>query len=154
MSSFIAPAETAQDIASALNKFLEPVPEHATEITGLISDCFALSSALRDLHARVHDPHFRARYVLIQEEARTLLLSLNFTWDDVHRLLGGLGRANHISVTSAYRQVWREIESHFFEESRNDLSDRLRYYQGFIRRMIVIMVEGWVVMPARGIRTH
>lgn len=141
--TLVASAETAQDIASVFNKFLDPVPEHSAEITGLISVCFALSSALRELAEVLLDPRLQSRQDLIKADLQTLLRSLGYTFDDVHRLFGGIGRTTHISPSAGYRAVWRDVESHFREESNNTLSQRLKFYRMFLDDMIDIIYDGW-----------
>jgi hypothetical protein len=140
--ALIASAENAQDIASGFSKFLKPVSENSTEITGLISECFAISSALRELDEAISDPRLQGRRAHVKEDVRILLRSLEYTFKDVHHLFGGLGRTNHISVSAGYRQVWREIETHFHEESRNTLAVRLKFYRRFLEDMIYIIWDG------------
>lgn len=143
--ALIATAETAQDIAAGLHKFLEPVSESSAEITGLIAECFATSSALRELSDAVGDLRQNRRYSSISEDVRIVLLSLNHTFNDVRRLFGGLARTNHITLSSGYRQVWRDIEAYFQEESRNTLSVRLEYYKTFLQHLICIIIEGLAI---------
>lgn len=143
--ALIATAETAQDVASGFNKFLEPVSESSIEITGLIAECFAISSALRELSTAAEDPRNTRRYASITEDIRLILRTLEYTFDDVHRLCGGLGRPTYITVSESYRQVWREIETTFQLESRNSLCDRLVYYRRFIRQLISI-IEGLAIL--------
>ncbi|KAL8785318.1 MAG: hypothetical protein Q9195_008687 [Heterodermia aff. obscurata] len=57
----LAQAETAQDVAAGLNRFLDPVPEYSTEITALISECFAISSALRELQTAIGDSRYNSQ---------------------------------------------------------------------------------------------
>lgn len=140
--ALIATAETAQDIAAGLHKFLEPVSESSTEITGLIAECFAISSALRELNDAVGDVRQNRKYATISEDVRLVLLSLDYTFGDVHRIFGGLARPNHSTMSSAYRQVWRDIENYFQQQSRNTLSVRLEYYKTFLQHLICIMIEG------------
>lgn len=141
--ALIATAETAQEVASGLNKFLEPVAESSTDITGLISECFAISSTLRELATAVGDVRHNRRYASIAEDVRLVLRSLEYTFDDVHQLFGGLARTNHLTLSTGYRQVWRDIEIHFQNESRNTLCDRLQYYRRFLQDLICIVLEGW-----------
>ncbi|KAG7001995.1 hypothetical protein G7Y79_00030g065280 [Physcia stellaris] len=114
--ALIAHAETAQDIAAGLNKFLDSVPEHSTEITALISECFAISSALRELTTAIGDSRFNRRYHEVADDITVTLRSLEYTFEDVRRLFGGLGRADHFSEAAAYRAVWTEITMWFQEE--------------------------------------
>ena len=76
MTTLIANAETAQDIAAALNNFLDPVPEYSTEITALISECFAISSVLRQLSTATADPRYIRNHHLISEDLDVTLRSL------------------------------------------------------------------------------
>lgn len=147
--ALLASAETAQDVASVFNKFLDPVSEHSAEITGLISVCFALSSALRELAEAFSDPRLQASQIIIKDDLQTLLRSLDYTFKDVHRLFGGLGRTSHVSPSAGYRQVWREVESHFQEESNNTLSMRLKFYRMFLDDMICIIYEGCSRPPSQ-----
>lgn len=140
--ALIATAETAQDVASGFNKFLEPVSESSTEITALIGECFSVSSALRELSRAVEDARYTRRYATITEDIRLVLLSLDYTFNDVHRLFGLLGRTTYITVSEGYRQVWREIETKFQSESRNSLCGRLVYYRRFIQELGYYMIDG------------
>lgn len=139
----IAHAETAQDIAAGLNKFLDPVPEHSTEITALISECFAISSALRELTTAIGDSRFNRRYHEVADDITVTLRSLEYTFEDVRRLFGGLGRADHFSEAAAYRAVWTEITMWFQEESNNLLCRRLEYYRRFLL-MLTSFIERWI----------
>ena len=142
MTALVATAETAQDIAAGLHKFLGPVSDYSTEITALISACYALSSALRGLNTAIGDSRFNVRYHQISEDLRITLLSLEYTFNDVKHLFGGLGRPTHISQSAAYRSVWWEIATQFERESGNSLWRRLEYYQRFLL-VLACIVEGF-----------
>lgn len=136
--NLVATAETAQDVASGLNKFLIPVAESSSEITRLISECFAISSRLRDIAAAIRDPRQYSNYTYISDDLRVAVYSIEYTFDDVHRFCGRIVRTSN----SAYRDVWRRIESHFFNESRNSLITRLEYYKTFLENLLTILEEG------------
>ena len=138
--ALLAQAETAQDIAAGLNKFLDPVPDHSTEITALISECFAISSAIRELRTAIGDSRFNRQYLEVQDDIHVTLSSLDYTFDDVRRMFGGLGSAHHLSQGSAYRSVWRDITMHFEDESSNSFWLRLDYYRRFLL-MLTCIVE-------------
>ncbi|MCJ1424320.1 hypothetical protein MMC29_002207 [Sticta canariensis] len=140
--ALIATAESAQDIAAALSKFLDPVSESSTDITSAISECFAISSALRELDEVGGDSRQNRSYDLISDDVRAVLLSLRYTFEDVNDLFGGLLRTIHLSQSAVYRQVWRDIENFFLDESRNTLSVRLEYYKRYLQDMICIMIDG------------
>lgn len=137
--ALIAVAETAQDAGSALNKFLDPVADHSADITALIAQCFSTSSALRRLHKTIGDFPYHRRYSHITEDLTTVKTSLDYTFKDVQRLFGGLGKG--VINGAAYRRVWRELDDHFYEESGNALSRRLVLYQQFLQDLTTILVE-------------
>jgi len=141
MTDLVARAEAAQDIAAALNKFLGPVPNYSTEITALISECFAISSALRELRDAIGDSRYNGGYHEISGDLTITLQSLEYTFHDVRRLFGDLGRADYISQSAAYRSVWQEITAHFMEESGNSLCRRLEFYRRFLL-VLVCVAEG------------
>lgn len=135
--NLVATAETAQDVASGLNKFLIPVAESSSEITGLISECFAISSLLRDI-AAIRDSRQSNNYSNISDDLCVAVTSIEYTFDDVHRFCGRIVRTS----SSAYRDVWRRIESHFLGESRNSLLTRLAYYKRFLEDLLLILEDG------------
>ena len=141
--AFLAVAETAQDVASGLNKFLDPVSEDATEITALISECFAISSALRELDTAVGDPRHNRRYYRIDEEADVTLDSLRYTFEDVRGHFGDLARNDRGSFGMACRRVWQEMSEHFEDESGNTLCMRLEYYRRFLL-LLASVIQGSV----------
>ncbi|KAI4183291.1 MAG: hypothetical protein LQ346_006374 [Caloplaca aetnensis] len=140
--ALIAVAETAQDIAAGFNKFLDPVPEISTEITALISECYAISSALRELNNAKEDPRFAYEFDYVSRDVSTVRQSLEYTFHDVFRLFGGLGRPTHISNRTAYYQVWREIDDHFYEESHSSLCKRLEYNRLYLHEITCILIDG------------
>ena len=140
--ALIAVAEQAQDIAAGFNKFLDPLPEISTEITGLISECYAISSALRELNTAREDPRYAYDYDYVSRDVLTVRTSLNYTFADVSRLFGGLGRPlSHVSNRALYNQVWREIDDHFYRESNASLLSRLEHNRLYIHELILILIE-------------
>lgn len=145
--ALIAVAEKAQDIAAGFNKFLDPVPEFSTEITGLISECYAISSALRELNTAKEDPRYSYDYDFVARDVFIARQSLDYTFHDVFRLFGGLGRPSHISNRSAYNQVWREIHDHFYQESHSSLCKRLEYNRLYLTEITCILMDGFARHP-------
>lgn len=143
--ALIATAENAQDVGSGLNKFLEPVSESSAQITRLISDCFAISSALRQLANAILDPRSGLRYPIISQDVEIAVRSLDYTFNDVHRLLGGLGRTTHLTTGVGYRAVWRDIEDHFQVESGSTLDKRLDTYKLYLQDLFDIIIEGFAL---------
>ena len=152
MAGLIAKAETAQDIAAAFNKFLEPVSDSSTEITGLISELFAISSSARELSNACSDPRYRGRKILVEEDTRTVLLSIEYTFNDINRLFGGLDRPIYITKREAYRGVWKTIITHFEDESTDPLIQRLESYRRFLLDLAEI-IQGSVYLDMSTIRS-
>ena len=142
--ALIAVAESAQDMAAAFHKFLDPVPESAAEINGLLSELYAISSALRDLNTAIAVSLHNPRYSLISDHVRDSIKSLRYTIDDVRRLIAGLRRPIYLSDSAAYRGVWREISLYFQNESSTSLCLRLEFYRRFFHSLLRIL-EGSVV---------
>ena len=141
-NALIAVAETAQDVAAGLNKFLIPVADASAEIASLIAQCFAISAALRRLHRAVEDCDFDRRYTRIREDVVTVRESLVYTFRDVQRLFGiGLGRAT-ILPGAEYRQVWRDLTAHFKAQSNNTLERRLQIYEGLLKDLTCTLTDG------------
>ncbi|KAL8697528.1 MAG: hypothetical protein Q9224_002266 [Gallowayella concinna] len=145
--ALIGAAENAQDIAIGFNKFLDPVPEISTEITALISECYAISSALRELSTAKDDPRYHRDFEWIRTNVNIAQESLNYTFHDVHRLFGGLGRTSSISRRTLYYQVWREIDDHFYDESNISLCKRLEYSRLYLVELTCILMDGSAITP-------
>lgn len=118
--SLIATADSAEHFARfVLPKFRNLMPECAAEITGLITELFAVSTALRELLRLHNDPRYERRYPMIAVDVQSTLLSLDYTFADFHSLLGCLGRPSYSSNATLHRQVWQDILDHFQRESGN-----------------------------------
>lgn len=142
--ALVATAESARDVAICLDKFLEHLPDVSTEITALISECYAISSALRELNTAKEDPRYSRGYDDIHQDVQIVRRSLEYTFQDVHRLFGGLGRSA-ISTRAAYSSVWRDIDDHFLNESRSSLCKRLEYNRLFLGELVCILLDGFVI---------
>lgn len=136
--NLVATAELAEDVAAGLDKFLIPVEERSSEITRLISECFAISSVLRDIAAAIRDIRHINDYSSISYDLQVTVASIEYTFDDVRRFCGRIVRTSR----SAYRDVWKSIEMFFMGESRNSLLDRLAYYKRFLEDLRLILEDG------------
>lgn len=130
--SLIARAESAEELLSALKRFREVIPESAVEITALIAELFAVSTALRELFNLHNDPRCEQRYPDIAEDVLLTLHSFDYTFDDFRTRLGGLDRPSHLSNATVHRRVWRNILEHFERESGNPLTRRLEICRAFL----------------------
>lgn len=142
--ALIAVAETAQDVASGLNQFLDPVADYSADITALIAHCFSTSSALRILDTTIGEVPIHRRYHYIANDLSIVTDSLQYTFTDVKRIFGRLGRAVG-APPATYRRVWRDLNDHFHEESGNTLSRRLDFCQIFVEGLTCTLNEGYGV---------
>ena len=141
-NSLIAVAETAQDVGAGLNKFLDPVADASAEIAALIALCFSISAALRRLDEAIEEYEYHRRYDHIHDDILNVRESLVYTFRDVQRLFGvGLGRIA-VLPGAQYRQVWRNLTTHFREESNNTLERRLQIYHDCLKGLTCVLNEG------------
>jgi hypothetical protein len=130
-------SDSAQDIGSALLTFQRHLHNFATEITALISELFAISSAILELQTALLDPRFansltRRNRLTIEDDKGIVIRSLEYTFNDIYRFLGDLSRRTWRSDREAYMAVWQTMDDFFREESRNTLLTRLEYYRSFL----------------------
>ena len=138
----IAVAEKAQDISAALDKFLGPLDDQSAEITALMAECLATSSALRKLDREIgHFPPHHPHYPEISYNLTTVKDSLDYTFTDVKRLIGGLARVAVVPYAE-YGYVWQELCEFFFEESGNPLRRRLEIYCIVLGYLSDKLIEG------------
>ena len=138
-------AEAAQDVAAGFHKFTTPVPQYAAEITEVIAKCFATSSALQNLAKAIRNDRRGSKFKTYQEEISDVTYSVDYTFKDVHTYVGqGFVEAQEdgVSQRAAYRQVWRDVNAKFEEESQNRLARRLEIYHDFLQRLTNTLIEG------------
>lgn len=139
--AIIAVAETAQDVAAALQKFVDPVDDQAAEITALMAECLSTSSALRELDRTIGPfPHHR-HYPEISEDLTIVKDSLTYTFEDVKRLFGRLGRVAAVP-RAEYIYVWDDLCDYFRTESGNTLRRRLRICCIVLDGLTDTLIEG------------
>ncbi|KAJ5390571.1 uncharacterized protein N7496_001639 [Penicillium cataractarum] len=127
-------ADQAERAADGFSSFRAPLPEHATEITGLISDFYAISSSLSSLDDLSKDPRYRRSWALVHPDVELLRSSLKYTIEDIldffNRLDGG-----HAS-SDTYQRTWLSIERFFWNEAQYSLGTRLAKYKSFLRELV------------------
>ena len=139
--AIIAVAETAEDISAALDKFLGPVDDQSAEITALMAKCLSVSSALRQLDRTIGPFPYHRRYPEISYDLTTVKDSLNYTFADVLRLFGRLGRVAAVRGAE-YSHVWDDLCDHFYAESGYTLQRRLDIYCIVLDGLIDILIRG------------
>lgn len=149
--AIIAVAETAQDISAALEQFSDTVDDQSAEITALMAECLRVSSALRHIDRAIGPfPHHR-HYPEISLDLTTVKDSLNYTFDDVHRLFGRLSRLA-LTPRAEYEYVWDDLCDHFYAESGNSLRRRLEIYRIVIEGLEDRLLEGYSLDPESFLR--
>lgn len=132
-------AEQAARAADGFSVLRAPLPQHATEITSLISDFYGISASLLNLDELTKDVRYRRAWSLVQPDAEILRSSLGYTVQDA---LDFLNRLNGGQVTAdTYRRTWQSIDQFFWKEAQYSLSTRLAKYKGFLREIIDLLKE-------------
>lgn len=147
----VVEAEKAEDIGAAFSKFKEALPDQATEITALISELWAISSALRDLHTAIQSREYGRNIHYIADDLRVVRTSVSYTLKDVFDIIGDINSNSrgNLPTIGAYRQTWKDIYLHFRKESPSSLCIRLETYRTFIMELGSIMKRyGFAVLPA------
>jgi hypothetical protein len=130
--TLIAEAETAEDIGDAFGKFKVHVDDQAAEVTAIVSELYAVGSALREIDAASHSPDYGHHFRNVQDDLDLVRASLKYTLDDVFQILGKIGNGDRLLTASAYRQTWKDITYHFQREAGGRLSSRLETYHLFL----------------------
>ncbi|KAJ5095413.1 hypothetical protein NUU61_004769 [Penicillium alfredii] len=125
-------AENAEDVAAGFSTFRAPLPEHATEITGLISDLYAISSSLSSLDDLVKDPRYRRNLPRVHPDLELARASLKYTLEDIVDFFGRLDGGNNPEL---YRRTWLAMGRFFWDESHYSLETRLAKYKTFLREL-------------------
>ena len=143
MAALVANSETAQDLAAAILRFKDSLPENSIEVSATVAELFAISTSLQELNHADHDPVNVRRAAHYEEDKRTVIVSLEFTFKDINRLFAGLDRPQYRTNRERYGGVWRDIQQYFRVESGNTLLTRLEYYKHSLNDLTAI-VAGFV----------
>jgi hypothetical protein len=128
----IVVAEKAEDIGDAFGKFKVAVEDQAAEVAALVSELYAVGSALREIFVASISPEYSQNLHNIQNDLDLVRTSLEHTLDDMFRILEKIGNGDRLLTASAYRQTWRDITYHFQREDAGRLSSRLETYRLFL----------------------
>ncbi|KAI9374685.1 hypothetical protein BJX61DRAFT_274704 [Aspergillus egyptiacus] len=127
-------ANLAEEVAAGFRPFREPLPEHATEITGLIADLFAISTSLKALEDLSQHREYRSVFHVARSDVELVKASLHYTLDDVVDFFGDLDRRRG-SRRSAHKRIWDNMCSFFSDESGDSLAIRLAKYKSFLKEL-------------------
>ncbi|KAL2003602.1 hypothetical protein VTN02DRAFT_3148 [Thermoascus thermophilus] len=131
-------AVNAEDVAAGLRQFRDPLPEHSTEITGMIADLYAISTALNSLEELTSSRHYRHNLHLVQPDLDLVQASLKYTLEDVVDFFGDLDSRRTLT-RDVYKQTWIDLSTFFNNEIHYSLATRLGKYKLFLKELEDIM---------------
>ncbi|KAL2814920.1 hypothetical protein BJX63DRAFT_420543 [Aspergillus granulosus] len=124
-------AGSAEEVAAGFRRFREPLPEHATEITGLIADLYTISSSLKTLDDLSIDRRYRLNIPFARPDLDLASASLQYTLDDIVDFFGHL-EGSRASSRDVHKRIWVSMGRFFMEESAESLAIRLAKYKVFL----------------------
>lgn len=129
-------ATNAEDVAAGFMRFREPLPEHATEITGLIADLYGISTSLNALEelTRSGDFRYRRNVPLVRPDLELVRASLKYTLEDIVDFFGNIDPRSP-ATREIYKRTWFELSTFFRREINYSLATRLRKYKLFLREL-------------------
>ena len=147
-ASLIPEAEKAEEVGSVFSLFIKALPDRATEVTGLISECFAISMTLQKINALAALPECKPNYNYVRNDLDLVQRSLFRTFETILHILGNIGDGRYRLTSDAYQKTWRRIQAQF-RRGGQTLLMRLESYRtvlleldGFIRNPIAAMGPG------------
>ncbi|KAJ5918856.1 hypothetical protein N7454_010000 [Penicillium verhagenii] len=126
-----ASVEDAEDAAAGFTTFRAPVPEHAAEVTALISDLYAISASFTSLDAFSKNPQYQPNWAYAWHDVDLVRQSFKFTIEDMFKYFYRLDNGNN--TPENYKRVWQSLNRFFQDESRHPLAIRLGRYKTFLK---------------------
>ena len=133
-------ADNAEDVAAGFSMFRDPLPEHSTEITGLIADLYSISMSLKNLEELSKNRSYRRIYAAAHPDLELVRTSLKYTLEDIVDFFGDL-EERPASSRDTYKRTWVNLCNYFREESQDSLSTRLAKYKAFLNELEDLMKE-------------
>lgn len=134
---FFETAKDADDVASALQVFVEEVEQDAVQITGDISELFAISSWLRSFDEALRNPRLARQSNRLARDLDLVIPSIETTLDLVRQLLGETRLPGSLELPD-YDAVWDQIRVEF-ERDGPPLSARLELYHRYLEAMFDLL---------------
>ncbi|TQB70427.1 hypothetical protein MPDQ_000455 [Monascus purpureus] len=131
-------ADDAEDVAAGFRVFREPLPQFATEITGLIAELYAISSSLKSLDDLANDHRHHHNLRLASGDLELVRVSLNYTLDDIIHFFGSVESWKD-PPQEIYRNTWTELLQHFRKEAHYSLAIRLQKYKALLKELEDLM---------------
>lgn len=114
-----------EDALSGLQRFRDALPRHATNITAVLSELFAVSAALREIHNAEHSRTYGPSFYQIHDDLALVRKSLSFTTQDIFDMFS---RSRQLLEHTA----WEDLENYFVRQEGSGLQERLEYYRDFL----------------------
>ncbi|RMZ39780.1 hypothetical protein CA14_000303 [Aspergillus flavus] len=127
-------ADNAEDVAAGFREFREHLPGHEAEITGLIADLFAISSALKRLDNLTNDRRHQHNLAIVQPDLELVRTSLKITLEDIVDFFGDL-EVRRGSARDVYRRTWIELCEFFRDEGKDSPPTRLARYKTYLNEL-------------------
>lgn len=125
-------ADNAEEVATHFRMFRDPLPEHATEITSLVADLYAISSSLKLLEDLTRSRLYRHNLPIVRSDLELVRASLKYTLEDIVDFFGNLEVRSSPIV---YKRTWLDLCDFFRSESRDSLATRLAKYKAFLNEI-------------------
>ncbi|KAE8152696.1 hypothetical protein BDV25DRAFT_57505 [Aspergillus avenaceus] len=139
-------ANNAEEVAAGFRLFRDYVPDHSTEITSLVADLFAISSALKRLNDLTRNHRFQNTLAAAHHDLELVQTSLKFTLEDIVDFFGDLD-IRRGPKGDVYKRTWMEMCDFFREESRDSLATRLAKYKAFLNELEDLIKEKYPDIP-------
>lgn len=136
-------AKDAEDVAAALQVFLDEIPQYAKDITGDMAELFAISSALHVLDEALDLSSYGRYSGRIMGDLDLALPSLGHTLDDIRSMFGKSKRNSRqhpgaFPGTPQYSIIWDDLCMDFKEQGAG-LSYRLELYRTYLQGLFDIL---------------
>ncbi|KAJ5485993.1 hypothetical protein N7530_000293 [Penicillium desertorum] len=129
-----ASRQSADDVAAGFYVFRDPLPEHVGDITSLMSELYAISSALSTLEGLAEDPRKRRYMELIKPDLNVVQASFTYTIEDIGDIFRGLDGAD--ASPARYKRTWVILNRFFWDQSNYTLATRLAKYKTVFKEFI------------------
>ncbi|KAE8138675.1 hypothetical protein BDV38DRAFT_281972 [Aspergillus pseudotamarii] len=140
--ALLTSADNVEDVAAGFRMLREPLPEHATEITILISDLYSISSSLRGYSTILGNGIHQQNIASAESDIELVRTSLKKTLDDIFDFFGDIDLRQG-SDRDKYQRTWTVMCKYFYDKSQGSLANRLAIYKAFLGELANISNEGF-----------
>ncbi|KAI1838296.1 hypothetical protein DTO013E5_2535 [Penicillium roqueforti] len=135
-----ASRESADDVAAGFYTFRDPLPEHMSEISALLSELFAISSSLSALQHLAEDPRNRRYFEMIKPDLTVVQASFTYTIEDIGDIFRRLDGPD--ASPAMYKRTWAFMSRFFWDQSNYSLAARLAKYKTAFKEFYDLVRDG------------